>query len=144
MLFKITGFLTAKGLAATGVAALALSGGGAALAAHQWNVTSSSLSTPSTSTSPNADGASSQSPEPSSSPAVSPLGSPFGTPGAHGQAVTSAVASCRAALTTGEHGIGACVSKVASSNGQLHRSTHPTPPIAPNSGGSSDPSLSRR
>ena len=40
----------------------------------------------------------------------------------HGDAVTAAVAACKSSTAAaGTHGIGDCVSKVASSNGQSHR-----------------------
>jgi hypothetical protein len=63
-----------------------------------------------------------------------------------GSTVTQQVQSCKAALTTGQHGIGACVSSVASQHGQQQRQAHapatstqhagksvahPTHPVAP-------------
>lgn len=45
----------------------------------------------------------------------------------HGDVVTQAVSSCQSsASAAGDHGIGPCVSKVASSNGQTHRHTTST------------------
>ena len=45
-------------------------------------------------------------------------------PGTWGKTVTAAVARCKADLTSGEHGIGHCVSKTASQKGQEERSSH--------------------
>lgn len=45
-------------------------------------------------------------------------------PGTWGKTVTSAVASCKAKLADGEHGIGQCVSAVASRKGQEERAAH--------------------
>src|SRR5579859_7293349 len=41
-----------------------------------------------------------------------------------GQTVTAAVASCKAGLATGQHGIGDCVSAVAKQKGQQERNAH--------------------
>lgn len=41
-----------------------------------------------------------------------------------GSTVTQQVQSCKAALGTGQHGIGACVSAVASQHGQQERTAH--------------------
>lgn len=131
MPFKVTSFFTARGLAAAGAALIAMGAGGAALAAH----TSSSSSGPSSGVNhpPSLTilaGDTSGSPDPTGVPSLA-----F-TPGTHGQAVVSAVASCKAATPSpGVHGIGQCVSKVASINGQAHRSGHPTPHAHPTPGG---------
>lgn len=45
-------------------------------------------------------------------------------PGAWGRTVTAAVASCKSHLAAGDHGIGHCVSDVASRKGQAERSEH--------------------
>jgi len=45
-------------------------------------------------------------------------------PGTWGKTVTAAVASCKADLASGQHGIGHCVSKIASRKGQEERSSH--------------------
>jgi hypothetical protein len=122
-MFKLTALLTAKGLAGTSAAVIAL-GGAATLAAHSGG--------PPASVPPVGAPAASSS---STSGTIILTTRPTASPGSHGALVTQAVASCKAALTAGEHGIGACVSKVASSNGQAHRGSHaaghPTPPAHP-------------
>lgn len=119
MPIAFTTLLSAKGLAAASAALLAVGGGSAVLASQgKASEHPPSVQTPLVS--------------PSASPSavsLNPLGQPSLSflPGTHGLAVTSAVASCAAALSTGEHGIGSCFSKVASANGQLHRSGRPSP-----------------
>ena len=126
-MLKLTALLTAKGLAGTSAAIVAL-GGAATLAAHSGGPPASVFPA----ASPTASAAAS--PSPTSDIVIATL-TPSASPGSHGALVTQAVASCKAALTAGEHGIGACVSKVASSNGQAHRGSHaaghPTPPAHP-------------
>jgi hypothetical protein len=127
MSLKLTHLLSARAAAATGAALLALGGGGVVLASHQLN--------PGSSVSQGSDTPPTLSPGTGGGVESSGTGNPFGSPGAHGQAVVSAVASCRAATSPtpsgSQHGIGQCVAKVASSNGQAHRSGHPTPPPTP-------------
>src|ERR1035441_789085 len=93
-----TTLLSAKGLAAASAALLAVGGGSAVLASQgKASEHPPSVQTPLVS--------------PSASPSavsLNPLGQPSLSflPGTHGLAVTSAVASCAAALSTGEHAIG--------------------------------------
>jgi hypothetical protein len=128
MLFKVAGLLTARGLAASGAALIALGGGGAVLASHQLGSSGTGTTPPPSFSVLSGDS--------SASPGT-PRPTLAFTPGTHGQAVASAVASCKAATPSpGVHGIGQCVSKVASINGQAHRSahSHPTPPAHPGPG----------
>ena len=132
MLVKVTSLLTARGLAGASAALIALGASGAVLAAHQSDSssgTSSGVNLP-------APSLTVVSGDVSGSPGSTGLASLAFTPGTHGQAVVSAVASCQAATPSpGVHGIGQCVSKVASVNGQAHRSSHPTPHSHPTPGG---------
>lgn len=113
MLGKVSGMLTAKGLAAVGIAAASLGGGGALLASSH-----TSLPPPPGIQSPADTGSSSS----GSSGTMPSMPSPNGS---HGAAVVSAVASCRAsASASATHGIGSCVSKVAQLQGAAERSLH--------------------
>ena len=54
----------------------------------------------------------------------------------HGDLVTAAVSSCKASASAAHtHGIGDCVSDVASSNGQKHRHTETTTETGSHTGG---------
>ena len=112
-------FLSSLGISAKAVAAVAVIGAGLVTAAA---VVPASVKLP------NPGITSSPASTPAVSPSASPSPSATATPATstHGALVVQAVASCKAALTAGQHGIGQCVEKVASSNGQKHRAAAAT------------------
>ncbi len=106
-------FLSSLGISVKAAAALAVVGAGLVTAAA---VVPTSAKLPNPGHTASATSTPAASPDASPSPEPSASSSPN-----HGVLVTQAVASCKAALTAGQHGIGQCVEKVASSNGQQHR-----------------------
>lgn len=124
-LAKLVSLVTSR--AAAGVAVVAVTAGAGGAVALTSNPASSHQSQGQTvlTVEPNSESSSGATPESAETPepAETPESAETSTTN-HGDVVTRAVSSCKASASAAhEHGIGECVSDVASSNGETHRHT---------------------